>query len=205
MPKLAALNNDHQKPEPRMPQTADRPEPMRPAAPLRPLACAGLLAALALAGCGPSSDKFAPACPQLRLLNDAADITRMRGQGSDLTDLVLQARITEVPANCKAGAKGIVAADVTVVMDVTRGPAATGREAELPYLVTVVLGDQVLDQKPYTAKAVFPPNVDRIRVTGETINLAIPVSQDRAAADYTIYASFRLTPAELAYNRANRR
>ena len=35
----------------------------------------------------------------------------------------------------------------------------------------------------------------------EEIDLALPVSAERQASDYKIYVSFRLTAAELAYNR----
>jgi hypothetical protein len=160
--------------------------------------------AAVLAGCADNSEKFAPACPALKLLPDAADLVRTRGQGTDVTDLIVRGRIVNVPAHCKDGGRGIVAADLQVGFDITRGPASNASSITLPYLVTVMLGDRILDQKPFTVTATFPPNVDQVNVTGDTIDLDFPIGPNRSAADYTIYVSFRLTPAELATNRRAR-
>jgi hypothetical protein len=68
-----------------------------------------------------------------------------------------------------------------------------------------MLGDRVLDQKQFSVAAVFPPNVDQVSVTADPVQLDFPVTAERAASAYTIYVSFRLTPAELAANRRTRR
>lgn len=165
---------------------------------------AALLAAGTLAGCGGSDDgkaKFAPSCPEARLLSDASDLTRMRGAGTDVTDLVLRGRIIAIQGSCGEGSRGVVRSKVQVLFDITRGPASTARKAELPYLVTVMRGETILDQQLFTVVAEFPENVDRVRLGGEEIDLALPVSGERQASDYKIYVSFRLTAAELAYNR----
>ena len=189
-----------------MPQTAETIVPTRRRQRLASAALA-LAATLALAGCsggGPDA-KFAPDCPQLRLLPDAADLTLMRGTGTDLTDLMLQARITAVPAACMDGGRGIVKAKLNVAIEATRGPAATTSTAELPYLITVTRGDRPIEQQMFIATAKFPANVDRMTITGEDITLAFPTSQDAPVTDYTVYVSFRLTATELAYNRSHPR
>jgi hypothetical protein len=71
-----------------------------------------LLATALLSGCGNSGSelKFAPACPQLSLLAEGAELTRFAGAGRDVTDRVLEARIagrefvlnTTFPANVDA-------------------------------------------------------------------------------------------------------
>jgi hypothetical protein len=189
--------------ESRMSDIAMFPSSLRKAG--LPILAVPALAAALLAGCGRNaSEKFAPACPVLKLLPDAADLVRTRGQGTDITDLVVRGRITNVPAHCKDGGRGAVAADMQVGFDITRGPAGNDSSITLPYLVTIMLGDRILDQKPFTVTATFPPNVDQVNVTGDTIDLDFPVSPDRQASDYTIYVSFRLTQAELAANRRSR-
>jgi hypothetical protein len=182
-----------------MPHTAAKTA-LQPLHRLFPLAWP-LLAVAALAGCGNNGDKFAPACPQLQLLPDAADLNRSRGTGTDLTDMILQGHITAVPASCADGGAGKVNAKIQVMMDAVRGPAATASTMELPYLVSIMSGEQIIQQKQYTAVAAFPPNVDRVRVAGEDIDMIFPVSADKPASNYRIYVSFRLTAAELAYNR----
>jgi hypothetical protein len=160
-----------------------------------------LLAIALLGGCGPKADDFAPACPDLKLLRDGADLTRFSPQGHDVTDMLLTARIVAVPASCKNGPRGTVAATMHVGVDVVRGPALPGRSAAVPYFVSILDGDRVLQQKDYTVTANFPANVDRVQVLGDQIDLLFPVSPTKTAAAYTIYVSFRLTPEELQYNR----
>ena len=169
------------------------------------IAACAVLAALLLAGCGAKPEQFAPACPELKLLRDAADLTRMRGQGSDLTDLVVNARVVAVPGSCSEGSKGTVKAMIQVTFEATRGPAAPSRVIELPYLVTVLRGDRIIQQKPYVLPVEFAANVDRARFTGEEIDMVFPVSPEIPASDYRIYVSFRLTADELAFNRKGKR
>ncbi|MCX7382837.1 MAG: hypothetical protein NT133_15790 [Alphaproteobacteria bacterium] len=170
-----------------------------------PTALPAVIALALLAGCGTPTDKFPPGCPQLKLIRDTSDLTRVRGAGTDVTDLILDARIEAVPATCSDGPKGTVQAKIKVLMTAARGPAATGTAVTLPYLVTVALGEQLIEQQYFVASGAFPSNVDRVSVTGDDIELQIPVTAERAASAYTIYVSFRLTAAELAYNRSRRK
>ncbi|HEY0421527.1 MAG TPA: hypothetical protein VGC80_18565, partial [Acetobacteraceae bacterium] len=88
-----------------------------------------------------------------------------------------------------------------VGVDITRGPAAAGRSAELGYFVAVTDGDRLVDMQDYTIRGNFPPNVDRVSVLGQEIALVLPVTSDKPASAYKIYVGFQLTPAELEYNR----
>src|SRR3954469_13394829 len=101
-----------------------------------------LAVAAVLAGCGPPSDKFAPACPELRLLPDGADLMNFSERGRDITDMVMSARISAVPAECSAGSRGRVKATIRVMLDITRGPAMRGKSATIPWFVTVLDGDR---------------------------------------------------------------
>lgn len=161
-----------------------------------------VLAAAALAGCGADvGPQFAPTCPSLALLRDAADYSRYEG-GHDLTNLAVQARIAAVPAACTwAGDRKQVRATLQIAFDLTRGPAARSRLLEAPYFVAVTKGDTVLDEQDYTLGARLPPNTDRARFTSDKIVLLLPVGQDVSAAAYQIYVGFRLTPEELQANR----
>lgn len=163
------------------------------------------LAALAmltvLAGCA-TGEKFAPDCPGLTLLPDAADLSRYRPGGRDLTDMALDAKIMGVPAQCSRRDAGTVAARMSVTFAVSRGPAATGRNAVLTYFVGVTDGDRVLDEQDYQLPVAFPANIDTVALTGQEITLNFPVSNEKSAAAYRIFVGFRLTPEQLAINRA---
>lgn len=163
-----------------------------------------LLAAAAgsLAACN-SSEGFAPVCPQLALLRDGGDLTRFAGNGRDITDLVLDAHLTAVPANCKYLDRSStkVQATLSVMMSLGRGPAMRGRAIDVPYFIAVTESDRVLDRQGYALRAEFPANADRITARSDPVTLDFPVSREKSAAAYQIWVSFQLTPEELAYNR----
>jgi hypothetical protein len=174
---------------------------MRLSTPLRAVwLCVPLL--LPLAGCGDgTTDAFAPACPGVNIIKDAADLSRYRGDAHDLIDNVLAARITGINGNCKRDGADTVVTTVQVGIELTRGPAAPGREAQLAYFVAVLDGDRILDKQTFPLRAEFPPNTDRLRLAGDDVELRLKVRPDKTAAAYRIQVGFQLTPAELEYNR----
>jgi len=169
---------------------------------LRGTAAVAILLATSLGGCDDSGPAFAPACPQLTLLRDAADLTRFRPGGRDLTDMMADARISAVPASCSYATPQTVTARMSVTVQVSRGPAAQGRTVSVPYFIAVTEGDQVRDEQDYTLNTSFPANVDSVTANGQEITLRLPITADKSAAAYKIYVGFRLNPDELAYNRA---
>jgi hypothetical protein len=159
---------------------------------------------LPLFGCGPGRNEFAPACPVARLVPALADLTRYatQGAGHDVTDLVLQARVTNVDGTCQASdEKTKIAATVRISVSVLRGPAMRGREADVPVFVAVAEGDTVRDKQVFPVHIIFPPNVDRLTITSPPIDMALPVSQNITGAAYRIISGFQLTPDELAISR----
>ena len=160
-----------------------------------------LPALLLLAGCGAAGDSFPPACPGAAIVRDAADLTRYRGAGRDLTDAVLDARITGLGGSCRADGAGFVSTTVSVGVELTRGPAAPGRLAELSYFVAVLDGERILDKQVFGLRAEFPPNNNRLRLTGDDVELRLPVTGTKGADAYRIQVGFQLTAPELDVNR----
>jgi hypothetical protein len=163
-----------------------------------------LLAVLPLlADCAPSVGAFAPYCPTPRRLADAAQLSIYRpgAAGRDVTDLVLQGEIVDVGGACQNGDKGTVQADAAVTFRFSRGPAMPGRGIDVPYLITITLGDAIREQQAYRMRVVFPSNVDTVTLASEPIHMVFPVNKTTTAASYTIWAAFQLTPEQLEYNR----
>ena len=165
---------------------------------------AGLIASLA--GCGPGKDEFPPVCPHADLLWEAADLSVYRDASAsatqDIRDLVLSGRIVGIPAKCQQGdsAKSL-AADVGFTMQLTRGPSMQGREIDVPYFLAATEGGRILDKQIYPAHIVFPPNVDQVTWTAETVHMVFPISATKTGAAYTVLGGFQLTEQQLAFNR----
>jgi len=164
-----------------------------------------LLLASLVGACGPGDNQFPPVCPTLGLLPDAADVTRFNGGGQDVTDMLVRARITGVPAKCDMAEPGSLRATLHVDADLFRGPVAAAASPPIGYFVAVMKAGTVLQEQDFAFTPTFAPNVDRSSVHGEDIELLLPVGKSKSAAAYRIYVGFRLTPTELAYNRAHPR
>ncbi len=161
---------------------------------------------LALSGCGGSQDqagpKFAPPCPQPVLIRSAEDVTLYNGAGRDLTDMVLDGRITGLHGSCQlADRSGQLDVSVQVEMELARGPAAPTRALDVPYFIAATEGEQILGKQVLAEHVVFPPNVDRVRATTGTVTLHLPISPQKSGAAYAINVGFQLTPEELQQNR----
>jgi hypothetical protein len=170
----------------------------------RLISLAALLALSLVAGCADPT-KFAPTCPQSAYLPDGSDITRYRRGGHDISDLVLNARITKVDAHCAAGDKpSELRAWLQVAMKLTRGPAARGRDAELSYFIAVSRGDRILDKAVYPIHVTFPANIDGIDYTTDRVDLVMPTPKGVSGPDYTVTVGFQLTPDELSVNRTRK-
>ena len=163
-----------------------------------------LFTLLPLAACGPGRDQFAPLCPAPRLIPTLADVTRYGtpGPAHDLTDMVFQARVISVSGNCQAGDdKSTVVATLNIGLSLQRGPAMSGRDADVPVFLAVTKGEDIVDKRVFPVHIVFPPNVDRLTITSPDITLNLPVNQSVTGASYGVIAGFQLSPDELAANR----
>lgn len=160
------------------------------------------LALLSLASCGGTGDdKFAPLCPTPSIPRDFNDIHRYRGAGRDITDSVLDGRITGVSGSCTRDGDGYVKTTISVTLELARGPANPSRTADVAYFVAVSDGDRILDKQVFRIRADFAANTDRVRLSGDEVELRLRVTPTKTAAAYRISVGFELTPLELEVNR----
>ena len=162
----------------------------------------GLAACLALPACGSDPEETAVQCPKPYLLPDATALSRYRGAGHDLSDLVLSVRLTDVRGAC-AGTLGtrLEGAHAHVVLVVTRGPAATAPNADVTYGVGVMRNGRILDAARYVQHVTFPPNVNTVQVTGQEVQMKLPTAKGVTGPSYHLYFWLQLTPEQLAANR----
>ena len=159
-----------------------------------------MLGLAALTACS-SGTGFAPACPSSGILKDGADFTRFRGNGTDLTDMVIDGRITGLAGKCALDDDTHLRTTISINMDVTRGPASPSRNAVLTYFVSVLKGTTILDKQDFALGVQFQENSDRVQVTTDPVELVLPVDPKTSGAAYRVLVGYQLTPQELAFNR----
>jgi len=166
------------------------------------LALLSLLPILLLAGCGPKTNEFPPACPNPAFLRDLADIVRYRpgATGRDLTDVVVRGRLTAIKGRCEEDSPTLLSTTVEVQMELFRGPGMVGRKVQVPIFVAVVLNGEIVDKQVFPIDFEFPSNVDRGTISTPGITMGLPVSAERSGAAYGMIVGYQLTPEELATN-----
>ena len=80
----------------------------------------------------------------------------------------------------------------------------SGRDVDVPVFVAVTRGQDVLDKQMLPVHITFPPNVDRVAMTSQPINLSLPVGDGVNGPSYRVIAGFQLTQEEVDANRQSR-
>lgn len=152
-------------------------------------------------------DKPEP-CPRIRILNDAAEMTRFKqGPGRDLVDVLFEARVSDVLSACAYDVDydtraGLIESQVVPVIRAVRGPANVSSSAEIPYFVALVDADKrILQKSNFSIKVGFPGNLTQNTVRDEPIDLAIVTDGNTDGSDYEIFIGLQLTREEMEYNQ----
>ncbi len=166
---------------------------------------AALVAITALAGCSKQvADVGAPPCPKVAVLSDAAHLTVFRnGPGRDLTDIRYEADIGRISGECVYKKnKTNVTVEMKLMISAKRGAADRDGIADLAYFVAVVdAQSNVLARKEYQSQIEFA--ADRPEVaTLEELEEIIQLKKDQPGSDFDLMVGFRLTPEQVARNRA---
>ncbi len=162
---------------------------------------------LGLLACGGDRETSAPiACPQPSIPADAADLTRYRpGAIRDLTTVEFDARLNGLSGGCRPARRGeAVELRVTPNLVVDRGPAAQSRAVQVPWTIAVLdneTNEPLATPQRFTTTVVFGANETRATVEGQSVTIALPVSESRRATDYRVLVFLQLEQDELAQNR----
>lgn len=162
-----------------------------------------------LVACASEESPTAPACPNIVIVKDTAELTAFRpGPGRDLTDVVLDARIDRFDGECETdlepGRIGTVSVDLQLFFEAIRGPANTTRQGEFSYYIAI--GDRngkILAKKVFSTEFEFEGNRNRIGAA-EELTQEIPLGSGDLGDDFDIFVGFQLSPEQLDYNRAKR-
>ncbi|MBB2169383.1 hypothetical protein HLH36_13655 [Gluconacetobacter aggeris] len=161
--------------------------------------------AMSLAACSlDNPDAFAPSCPIVEVPGAAADLVAFTGPSHDIGHLASRASVTRVTGQCHKGEgkSASVVADISLGLNVTRGPGA-GRTLEIPYFVAVVYGDEIKNKKQFTETVQFPANVTQMLTHTRIVPITLPVSKHVTIDGYRLEVGLQLTKEQLDYNQTH--
>lgn len=151
-----------------------------------------------------------PPCPNIVIVQDAAELTQfLPGPGRDLTDVTLEARISDFRGFCDTDVDdddgtGTVEVEMQLILVATRGPASTSREATLRYFVAIAdTEENILAREEFETTIAFERNRNRVAL-GEDLTQKIPLRGGQLGDAFNIFVGFQLSDADLKYNRNKR-
>jgi hypothetical protein len=181
------------------------------------IVAAALAGILAVVGCDTMSnmkdsmmnpDTPTPCPPNVNILPDAARLTQYQpGNGRDLTDVTMDARIDDIMIGCTATRSGKLYTGLQVnlrlVIVAERGPADRTRSADISYFIAMPQfypKDQA--KQTFRTRLQFPGNRTKITVVEPDVNVTIPLKPNEIGENYDILVGFDLTREEVEDNRA---
>ena len=155
----------------------------------------------ALASCSADRDPNL-FCPRLIIVNEADTLSRFRGEGRDLTDVVYQAAIGAQISECDFDEE-LLEVPMLVSLRVAPGPADVDRRAAFTYFVAIADADRrILARREFDVQIALPDNQAQVETVDEIIQ-KIPLTPGQTGLEYFIFVGLALTPEELEYNRKN--
>ncbi len=163
------------------------------------------LALFVLAACEQGPPAPPPPCPDIVIVQDAAELTQfLSGPGRDLTDVTLEAQVADFRGFCDTDIEddrtGVVDVDLQLLMVATRGPAATTRTATVRYFVAIADKDEnILAREEFDTSISFEGNRNRVGFS-EELAQTIPLQAGQFGDAFSIFVGFVLSDEDLKYN-----
>jgi hypothetical protein len=169
----------------------------------RPNFLASLSVLVPLTACStPDINQLAQACPELAILAQASEVTKLLPGGQTRDDVVLSAEMLPATMACDYElGDPEVTVELSVPISIRRGPAA-GEPQTLNYFVAVADPDGNIISKRLFSRNVPADNAPVTRVTEFVNGTRIGLPQNRQPFEYQVLLGFQLTAAEYVRNQA---
>lgn len=165
--------------------------------------------ALLLSGCVDNIPQQSRPCPPVKVLQDAAYLTRFAGESEDLAETSFEARIARSQSMCTYlidtdTGQTSIRTNLSVEFAASRGPANAESAAKFDYWIRItgpggqhMPGDQSLDVEiPFTAAKVQG-------VAQDEVEILLPLRKGENGEFYRINIGLAVSEKELAFNRRN--
>lgn len=137
-------------------------------------------------------------CPAVGVIDHLNTITRFNGQGQTNADVVFDANIINLEANCSEGSA--VSTEISFTIRAKKGVAFDGKSHVLSYYVVVLRDNHMITHKKvYTTRINFKPGSD-IAGVRETLIQTFNNFEEPRRYDYEVLVGFEVTPEELQFN-----
>ncbi|HFQ14894.1 MAG TPA: hypothetical protein ENK41_00945 [Rhodobacteraceae bacterium] len=141
-------------------------------------------------------------CPRIATLADASSLSVFApGRRASVENLAYEADITRVLLDCKVKDQ-VVTADFGLAGRVNLGPRGEGGKKTLPIFAALTLGDKKIITRLSRDSVV---TIDPDNRTGKFYEViekySFTMAPGKKPQEYEILVGFRLTPAQLDYNR----
>ena len=152
-----------------------------------------------------------PACPKIKLLRDASQFTQFRpGPGRDITDIVVEARLTGFRGDCgyteDDGKFTSVDVSLRPLFQVTRGPANRARSADVTFFVAIPkYYPASAGRSEFRTRIAFPANRNSLDIISGEIEIKVPLVRGTKGPDIDIFLGFVVSREQLERNRQRRR
>lgn len=165
-------------------------------------------ACLLLSACQDPIAQQSRPCPMVKIVQDAAYLTRFAGESEDLAETSFEARVARSQSMCtyvmntKTG-ETTIRSEINLEFAASRGPKNPDSAAKFNYWVRVTgpnssqLSSQVLDVEiPFTSAKIQGTIQDQV-------NILTPLKEGENGDFYRIYVGLAVNEKELNYNRRN--
>lgn len=145
-------------------------------------------------------------CPESFALYEAARLVEFRGSES-FENIGFTGEITRVRSLCRYYDNRPIDADLTINMELGRGPAARESTATYEYFVAVTRKNiDVIEKTVFPLTVTFPTSVNVLEVTENIDQIIIPRANDNTSGtNFEIIVGFKLTPEQITFNAAGKR
>ena len=156
-------------------------------------------------------DEYAPPCPEVSVLPEAATVTRFReGPGRDIIDEVFSGAIADVQMGCEHDidedtGEGSLSMAVAMMIEAERGAANRDRRAHYHYFVSLTdPSRKIIAKETFDLPTEFPGNHNRMVITDDPVSLEIPLQKGMTGANFRVVVGFQLTREDMEFNRIRR-
>lgn len=146
-------------------------------------------------------------CPRAFALYEAARIVEFRDDEQRFENVGFTGEIASVRSLCRYYNDEPIDANLEIVFDLGRGPAASQNTATYEYFVAVTRKNvDVINKEVFPMQVTFPAGQDRVRVVEEVEEIIIPrATPTTSGLNFEIVIGFELTEAQRAFNAEGRR